>query len=225
MPHFEVEIKSLLGDEAVARAFRTQLASLFPHLIFQGKHSQLNHYFTDGDVSLSADRFNAYFTSEQQTNLKRILTEGKKHSIRTRQADGRVLLVVKASIDDTSSANGIIRMEFEEAPESLSLDALDDLLLDMGLQYQAKWSRDREEYRLRDVSICLDRNAGYGYVVEFEKVVSTEDEVTQAKAELIDLMRHMDIVELSQERLGRMFAFYNAHWREYYGTDRVFTIE
>lgn len=225
MPHFEVEIKSLLGDEAVARAFRTQLASLFPHLIFQGKHSQLNHYFTDGDVSLSADRFNAYFTSEQQTNLKRILTEGKKHSIRTRQADGRVLLVVKASIDDTSSANGIIRMEFEEEPEGLSLDALDDLLLDMGLQYQAKWSRDREEYRLRDVSICLDRNAGYGYVVEFEKVVSTEDEVIQAKAELIDLMRHMDIVELSQERLGRMFAFYNAHWREYYGTDRVFTIE
>ena len=28
-----------------------------------------------------------------------------------------------------------------------------------------------------------------------------------------------------QERLDRMFAFYNANWQEYYGTEKTFTLE
>ena len=31
--------------------------------------------------------------------------------------------------------------------------------------------------------------------------------------------------DLPQELLDLMFAFYNSHWKEYYGTERVFVIE
>lgn len=225
MAHFEIEIKSLIGTAEQADAFREKLASLSPVPILKGKHSQLNHYFTGGDMQSLLERVGPYFPSEKQLELRKILEEGQQHSVRTREADGRVLLVVKASIDDTSSSNGIARMEFEEAPEGLSLDALDQLLLESGLSYQAKWSRDREEYKIGDVAICLDRNAGYGYLVEFEKVIETAEEADTAKSELVGLMRRVGAEELSQDRLERMFAFYNEHWPEYYGTNKVFTVE
>lgn len=225
MAHFEIEIKSLIGTEEQADVFRKKMEMLSPAPILKGKHSQLNHYFTVSDTQSLFQKISPYFSADVQVSLKKILEEGQNHSIRTREADGRVLLVVKASIDDTSSSNGIARMEFEEVPEGLSLDALDALLLESGLAYQAKWSRDREEYQIGDVAVCLDRNAGYGYLAEFEKVVETADEAANAKFALTVLMQRVGVVELPQDRLERMFAFYNENWPEYYGTDKVFTVE
>lgn len=225
MAHFEIEIKSLIGTEEQANAFRNKLALLSPAPILKGKHSQLNHYFTGGNMQDLFQHVSPSFSSDIQSSLQKILEEGRQHSVRTREADGRVLLVVKASIDDTSSSNGIARMEFEEVPEGLSLDALDALLLASGFSYQAKWSRNREEYQMDDVVVCLDRNAGYGYLAEFEKVVESADEADTAKAMLTELMQRVGAIELPQDRLERMFAFYNEHWPEYYGTDKVFTIE
>jgi hypothetical protein len=39
------------------------------------------------------------------------------------------------------------------------------------------------------------------------------------------LMKECGVEELPQERLERMFAFYNTHWPDYYGTEKIFTIE
>ena len=225
MAHFEIEIKSLIGTAEEADTFRKKLLLLSPLPILKGRHSQLNHYFTGGDMRSFLEGVGPYFSSDKRISLKKILEEGQQHSVRTREADGKVLLVVKASIDDTSSANGIVRMEFEEAPEGLSLDALDALLLGSGFVYQAKWSRDREEYGTGDVAICLDRNAGYGYLAEFEKVVGTAEEADAAKSELVELMHQVGAEELPQDRLERMFSFYNGHWPEYYGTDKVFIVD
>lgn len=137
--------------------------------------------------------------------------------------DGEVFLVVKASVGDDTSSNGVARIEFEEKV-SLSLDDLDQLLIDAGFRYQAKWSREREEYSCKGIAVCLDRNAGYGWLAEFEKVVQSEGDVEPARQEVRALMDACGSVELQQDRLERMFAFYNAHWGEYYGTDKVFTI-
>jgi hypothetical protein len=38
-------------------------------------------------------------------------------------------------------------------------------------------------------------------------------------------MTELDVVELEQDRLARMFSFYNANWPDYYGTEKVFIIE
>jgi len=38
-------------------------------------------------------------------------------------------------------------------------------------------------------------------------------------------MKRAGLEELDQARLARMFAYYNAHWSEYYGTEKIFVIE
>ena len=145
-------------------------------------------------------------------------------SIRTREADGKSLFIMKASIGDDSSQNGVSRVEFEEEVK-LSFDELNQKLLDAGLTYQAKWSREREHFDLGSIHITVDKNAGYGYLAEFEKMIDDGAESDYAQKELKALMRELNCHELAQDRLERMFKFYNEHWPEYYGTEKVFVIE
>ena len=162
---------------------------------------------------------------EKQRELSDIIVRTKSGvSIRTREADGNSFFILKASLGDESSANGVSRVEFEE-PVALSFDELNQRLLDAGLTYQAKWSRAREHFDLGHIHITVDKNAGYGYVAEFEKMIDDEREAEYARRELKALMRELNCQELPQERLERMFKFYNEHWPEYYGTDKTFTIE
>ena len=188
------------------------------------KNKQLNHYFIGGDFTKLAIAVEPHVTSGACIKLDDIVSTGKNISVRTRDKDGTVLLVIKASVGDDSSANGVARMEFEEVVD-LSLDALDQLLLAAGFAYQAKWSREREEYVCQGLNICLDRNAGYGWLAEFEKIVDSDAELANARMEIDGLMSTCGVSELPQERLERMFAFYNKHWLDYYGTDKIFTIE
>ena len=38
-------------------------------------------------------------------------------------------------------------------------------------------------------------------------------------------MKDFEVEELSQDRLERMFSFYNNNWSDYYGTEKIFNIE
>lgn len=223
MTSFEVEVKSLLGSEESAEILRARMRQVDPASKLVSRNKQLNHYFMGGDMKKLAEVITPHISKEVLTKLKDIAKRGKEFSIRTRDKDGTVFLVVKASVGEDSSSNGVARMEFEEKV-NLSLDDLDQLLINSGFAYQAKWSREREEYVCKGIAVCLDRNAGYGWLAEFEKIVGNEQEVEQARGEVRALMDACGAVELQQERLERMFAFYNAHWGEYYGTDKVFTI-
>ncbi len=223
---YEVEIKSLLGTEENAQAFKKRLLDSAYKTELVSTNRQLNHYFTGAvDADALYERIAPHIASAHRARLAQILRDGRDHSVRTRQRDDEVLFVVKAAIDDTTSANGIARMEFEE-PVDISLDELDALVRDAGLDYQAKWSREREEWTCGDdVSVCIDRNAGYGYLVEFERVVGEGEDVDAVQAELRALMAEFGVEELPQDRLARMFDYYNANWRDYYGTQKVFVIE
>lgn len=221
----EIEVKSLLGERAVAEALKKKLRDYDADMRLVGTSKQLNHYFVGGTKELLEKNFSELLSDEKRKLFVRILNEGRDVSIRTRQADEAVLLVLKASVDDTTSQNGTARIEFE-AELPLTLDALDAMLLDAGCTYQAKWSRDREEYALSDgTTVCIDRNAGYGYLAEFERVVAEGESVEAVKAEIRSLMDRLGVEELPQDRLERMFAHYNEHWNEYYGTDHTFVIE
>ncbi len=224
---FEVEIKSLLGNKDRADELRKKLTD--PDLLgakLVSTHKQLNHYFEGGDLDKLYASVESMLGSDAKERLKLIVEKGKEVSVRTREAEGKALLVLKASVDDTTSANGISRAEFEEEFKELTLEELDKLVLDAGFKYQAKWSREREEFSAGEgTTITIDKNAGYGYLAEFEKVVPDEGMVSQAKQELVELMLKIGADELPQERLERMFAYYNEHWPEYYGTDKIFVIE
>jgi predicted adenylyl cyclase CyaB len=223
---YEIEIKSLLGSKDRAERLRAKLRERFPHVSLASRHQEWNHYFNaPGDVSTLKEALWPHLTEEKRRSLEHILHVGKSLSVRTRKANDRVLVVLKASIDEGTSANTVSRMEFEAEVKGMSLEALDELLLKAGLSYQAKWSREREEYRAPDFTVTIDKNAGYGYLAEFEKVVQNESDAGRARDEMYALMKELGAEELPQERLERMFAYYNEHWPEYYGTEKTFTVE
>jgi predicted adenylyl cyclase CyaB len=220
---YEVEIKSLLQTNENAQKLRDKLVE--QGMEMKNKYKQLNHYFlNDGDFAKLEEKLLPLFSDDKKVNLKKILEEGKNHSLRTREMNGEACFVVKASVDDTTSSNGILRMEFEEAV-GISMDALDKLLEEAGFGYQAKWSREREEYGKDDFYITIDKNAGYGYLSEFEIQTEDQDKLSETKQKILDFMGELGLKELSQDRLERMFAFYNENWRDYYGTENVFNVE
>lgn len=223
---YEIEIKTLLGSKERAEELKRRLVQLFPTLRALPSHKQRNFYFnTPSDLSLVEKVAYTFLSIEKQTELSNIIKNAKGGiSIRTRDADGQALFIVKASVGDDTSANGVSRIEFEE-PIALSFDELNERLIGAGLIYQAKWSREREHFDLGSIHITIDRNAGYGYLAEFEKMLDDGGEAKYAKKELKALMVELNCTELSQERLERMFTYYNEHWQEYYGTDKVFVVE
>jgi len=218
---YEIEIKSLLGSPERAAKLKTKIKERGG--VFLNSNKQLNHYFLVFDIKKFRDNLLSHLEESKKESFRKIIEEGRDFSIRTRDVDGKVILVVKASLGSDTSANGISRMEFESEMK-MTLDDLDKLLLGAGLEYQAKWSREREEYKLGNINICLDKNAGYGYLAEFEKVVTDRALVDSVKNELLEIMSGFEVEELPQDRLERMFSFYNDNWRNYYGTDKIFNI-
>lgn len=228
MQTYEVEIKALLGSSERADKIRQKMKALDPTCKLEPKNKQRNHYFEGGDLKTLAEYFAPQFPEESRVRFLDLVKRAKTSSVRTREKDGPpaggVFLVVKASVDDTTSENGIARIEFEEKVQ-LTLDELDKLVLASGFAYQAKWSREREEYVCRGTNVTLDKNAGYGWLAEFERVVTNEEELEKTRDGIRALMRELNVEELPQDRLERMFAYYNEHWPEYYGTEKVFVVE
>lgn len=224
MSHFEIEIKSLLGEKDKADELITKMQSLDPNFKKVAHNSQLNHYFIGGDLNDLYKKVEHLFVGEQHDRFKKIADKGTDFSIRSRQKNDEVFLVVKASIDGGTSSNTVSRMEFEE-PVKITLDELDELVLSAGFDYEAKWSRERDEYEYKDVTVCIDHNAGYGYIAEFEKVTDDDTDLSTVRENLEALMSQLGVEELSQDRLARMFTFYNENWPDYYGTNKTFNIE
>ncbi|MES2994448.1 MAG: CYTH domain-containing protein [Patescibacteria group bacterium] len=222
---YEIEIKSLLGTEENADKLRSSLKELDSTCALIATSTQLNHYFEGGDPRALLGDVGPLLTEEAQGKMERIAERGENVSVRTRGVDGGARIVMKASLGDDSSANGVIRIEVDEEVSGLSLEELDARVLMAGYQYQAKWSRSREEYQVGETVVCLDKNAGYGYVAEFERVIEDPADTERVRDDLLSLMGRAGIEELSQDRLERMFAHYNAHWQDYYGTDKVFNVE
>lgn len=224
MSQYEIEIKTLLGEKEHADALKARMCELDPSCVQVSANKQLNHYFMGGKLEELFQKTEHFFSDTVKEKFAHIAEKGKNFSVRTRQKDDEVLLVVKASVDEGTSSNTVTRLEFEESVPA-SLEELDELVLASGFEYQAKWSREREEYSYKGANVCIDRNAGYGYLAEFEKVVHDESVLAHVREELDTLMAELGVVELSQERLERMFAHYNTNWPEYYGTDKTFIVE
>lgn len=218
---FEIEIKSLLGSKENADSLRKKLQEKGT---FVENNKQLNHYFEKGDLFTLFEKIKNIFDSEKQQKLVSIIRDAKTYSLRTREVNGTVLLVLKVTIGDSSSANGVSRAEFE-AEVPLSLNELDKKILESGFIYQAKWSREREEFKVGNKNVTIDKNAGYGYLAEVEEVVTDSADAERAKSEIYSLMEELGLEELAQDRLERMFAHYNANWEQYYGTHKTFVIE
>ena len=221
---YEIELKSLLGNTSNAEKLVEKMKDLDPNMIARGSHKQLNHYFKDGNLQSLYQKLETHVPEDKKNQFKEVVEKAKTFSVRTRFADGKVILVVKASVDETTSSNGTARLEFE-ALMDMSLEELDNQILASGFNYQAKWSRERTDYTYKDTAVSIDKNAGYGYLAEFEKTETELEKVEPTKALLREMLKELEIQELPQDRLERMFAFYNDNWQDYYGTEKTFEIE
>ncbi len=222
---YEIEIKSLLGSKENANALKSKMMKRDSKMYLVSQNKQLTYYFINGNFDFLKKNIKEYLVSQEaKDNLKLVLEKGKHPSIRAKKLNEDVSFVIKASIDDSTSSNSVSRMEFEEKLP-LTLDELDKILLQSGFEYQAKWSREREEFIFKNINVCIDKNAGYGYVAEFEKIVDKINNTEEAKKEIESIMHEMQVKELPQDRLERMFSFYNKNWIDYYGTDKTFVIK
>jgi len=221
---YEIEIKSLLGNKEKADLLVEKMKAKDPGLKTAGSHKQLNHYFVGGSLKSLCENVSGLVEKEKLEKLEDLAEKATDFSVRTRWADGKVILVLKASVDDTTSSNGTARLEWE-ALVPASIEELDALVLKSGFAYQAKWSRERSDYVYNGANVSIDKNAGYGYLAEFEKVIEDESRASEVKEEIRKMMAELDVAELAQDRLARMFDHYNHNWENYYGTDKIFNIE
>lgn len=224
MQNYEVEIKTLLGSAERAAEVLERIKSISPALKHTSHNVQLNYYFVGKSLADLLEATRSHLSDEGIKKLADVAERATSYSIRARKRNDDIILVVKASENSEASVNGIARIEFEEKVP-LTLEELDALILAAGFTYEAKWSRERDEYAAGDITVCMDKNAGYGYVAEFEQVVHTEAEAAGARAHIEDFMAQIGVSELPQDRLDRMFSYYNTHWPEYYGTDKIFDIQ
>lgn len=223
LDNFEIEIKSLLGSRENADKLIGAMKNDGSFLAL-GSHKQLNHYFIGGDLGKLAHLLHDHIEHDKAHQLTDLAARAKNFSVRTRGADRKVIIVLKITVDDTTSSNGTARLEFESEVE-MKLEDLDKLVLSAGFEYQAKWSRERQDFKYKDMNVSIDKNAGYGYLAEFEKVITDASKADETKGYIRNLMSDLEIIELAQDRLERMFAYYNNHWQDYYGTDKIFTID
>lgn len=226
MHKYEVEIKVLIWTEKEKDAFMEKVRMSFPAMTHEYSESQLNHYFEGGSLDSLLSVFWPLVSLENLSKLKNIRDIAKSFSVRTRGTPTQTIIVVKATVNDESSANGTARIEWEVDLAPMTLDEMDVLVLSAGFAYQAKWSRARDSFELNvNTILCLDKNAGYGYIAEFERVIDDINIIESTRAELLQMIESLGYKELDQARLARMFDFYNKNWREYYGTENVFTLE
>lgn len=222
----EVEVKTLLGQRANVEEFVAKLKQSGEDFAMTGRSSQLNHYFDDqGDPEQLPDAVANFIDAADLQSLRDLLGKAKKFSLRTRDADGDILLVIKAAKSGEDDQHAISRLEGEYRTTAPDIDTLDAAIKKAGYDFLSKWSRQRTEYRYKDYTVCIDRNAGYGYLAEIEKLVATEAEAKRTRQAILSELKMLGAEELSQERIGRMFDYYNAHWSEYYRTSKTFTIE
>ncbi len=226
MHAYEVEIKVLLGTPEAKDAFMKRVSESFPNLSHSYSESQKNHYFEWGNLLHLFGTFREYISSEEATSLHTLSKEAKSFSVRTRGTPTQTIIVVKATVNDETSSNGTARIEWEVDLAPMTLEEMDAKVLQAGFSYQAKWSREREGYNLNENTVlCLDKNAWYGYLTEFERVIDDASLVDSTRTELLAIIESLGYAELDQARLARMFDFYNKNWNDYYGTEKVFTLE
>src|SRR3989344_9024249 len=107
MQTYEVEIKSLLGSPENAQKVREGLRHADPSCEILSRNKQRNHYFIGGELSNLAEVAREHLTVEAAARLDELAGKAKEFFVRTPDKDGPVLLVVKASIGDDTSANGV----------------------------------------------------------------------------------------------------------------------
>ena len=104
------------------------------------------------------------------------------------------------------------REEIEIPIESKDFAALGELFRALGMEVEIKWFRKRKVYTWRGVKVCLDNTAGYGFILELEKLVATQD--TTVREELIALLTELGLKQSPKSEFTQRYEDYKRNWRK-----------
>lgn len=194
---------------------------------------QLNHYFFSDNKAGFIESVKQIVGNAEAVQVQEFMDKATKFSLRTRSNDGgNAIVVLKFALSGGDAVNGDSRIELEFETDTPMVEA-DIILENFGVLTESRWSRRREVFATPEgMNICFDTNAGYGVFVEIELVESAEglsdSQVTARKnamlAEVKAWAKTNGLEELPKEKLARMYQYYVANWRNYYGTNGVFVI-
>lgn len=233
--NYEVELKVLLWNTFPPEIFIKALAKDFKSVRETTEETHRNHYFEVPHRSKVIPAFEERLPIDHEDKIRiEEFRNGTSIVIRSREIKTvnwtQVILVMKSTVDWGTSQNGTIRKELE-IPIPMTIEDLDSILIAQAeLKQQAKWSRTRQTFDVVDkdwfyFTVCLDKNAGYGYLVEFEVVVNNPSVIESTKLKLQNCIKLMWLTELPADQLQRMFEFYNKNWESFYQTENYFFIK
>jgi len=221
---YEVEIKCLVEDANKAIGLPAAIRSLGYTLEQTAQYEQLNDYYIDGNIEKLVKKLEKLLKATERKQLKDIAENNTTFSVRGRQNNDKVVFQLKATKGEDAN-HAAQRAEFE-ATLKVSLDELKDVIISAGFKIQARWEAYRTLYRVSN-GITFDSlfSPGYGYMAEFELVVNEKDQLENAETRVRSFAHELGLEPVDPHRVERMFAYYNEHWQEYYGTKKTFHMD
>ena len=105
------------------------------------------------------------------------------------------------------------REEIEIHTEKDNFEKLQKLFQYLGYKEEIIWLRKRTEFKWEDITVDIDYTKGYGYIIELEKI-GTSDE----KKKILKLLRlkleELKIAETSKEEFNMAYENYKTNWKK-----------
>lgn len=104
------------------------------------------------------------------------------------------------------------REEIEIKVENEYFEKLEDLFKILGYDVEIKWFRTRWQFLWEGINVSVDYTKGYGYIIEFEKIV--EDKPEQEYLNLKSKLEDLGIQISSKDEFDQQFKNYKENWKE-----------
>lgn len=119
------------------------------------------------------------------------------------------LWLKKGEIHDDAREEVEVKIDNEYRNELLKLLNL------LGYEVEIKWFRKRIETQYKGYYLTIDFSAGYGYIVEIEKMVEEESLIEKTKIELENILIDLGIDISPKEEFVEKYKDYKINWYEY----------
>jgi predicted adenylyl cyclase CyaB len=88
---------------------------------------------------------------------------------------------------------------------------MEKMLSAIGINPEIKWFRKRNEFSWKGIRVFVDHTKGYGYILEFERIVSPEKQEA-AISDLRNKMAELGVEETPKEVFDKAFRDYRKLW-------------
>lgn len=135
-----------------------------------------------------------YFNIEQDLRLQR-------------NSSGTKLWLKKGKMHDEA------REEIEINGKHEDFEKYQEIFQNLGYKEEIKWFRERKHFTWKKINVYLDKNRGYGLILELEKKAS-EFKIQETLKELKQALEELGIDLTAKEIFEKRYKDYKKNWRE-----------